>query len=437
MKKICLLSILLFLTSFIYSYDFLLSSIETNTNKVFVYRGKSMQTASNENYLISMLATKTSHGIQFSASITNYSSNDYFFRENCISVYQGVLETNEWESIEYIPASIYFEKEKRSKKTEEILSAIASEINSAQAGYSTVSGTSYSNGYRYSYSARVYSFADAIIAEENSRIALDSLRQSNQQYITYLENNLLFDSLIPASENYNGIFIVDEKKGPDYKVVFEFSPTETFVFLFSRNDKDEILNPWKDKKRDRHCIIGGISPKFNHFSSYYLWSRGKGVGLYTGMAFRIEKNISSFSNVYDIDNVHGYDLNYADPENVGYYNYDWKFDYNKSFYNSWGYYMGMTVKILPYTWLLLGGGLDFKTKSFYQGDLYYKVNSYNRKDYNYKFYKNCWLTESSFDMLFTPQIGINFITNYLDIGTIFSYSIKGKMAFDITFGVAF
>lgn len=126
MKKICLLSILLFLTSFIYSYDFLLSSIETNTNKVFVYRGKSMQTASNENYLISMLATKTSHGIQFSASITNYSSNDYFFRENCISVYQGVLETNEWESIEYIPASIYFEKEKRSKKTEEILSAIAS-----------------------------------------------------------------------------------------------------------------------------------------------------------------------------------------------------------------------------------------------------------------------------------------------------------------------
>ncbi len=155
MKKNIFVLLSLFVSNFLFSYDFGLYSIETDNNVVTVYRGKSMQTVSDENYLVSMLAAKNSHGIQLSTSITNYSSNDYLFKENSISVYQGIFENNNWEKIEYIPASIYYEQEKRAARTEEIVSAIALGISAANAGYSTYSGNGYVNGYRYTYTARV------------------------------------------------------------------------------------------------------------------------------------------------------------------------------------------------------------------------------------------------------------------------------------------
>ena len=40
-------------------------------------------------------------------------------------------------------------------------------------------------------------------------------------------------------------------------------------------------------------------------------------------------------------------------------------------------------------------------------------------------------------MLFSPQIGINFITNHLDIGAIVTFPIHGKVCFDIVLGYAF
>ena len=441
MKRFLYCLIILFVSAHLFAYDFTLTSIETEKNSVTVYRGKSMQTVLDDNYLISMLATKNSHGIQFSTSITNYSSNDYLFKENCISVYQGVYENNNWERIEYVPASIYFEQEKRSARAEEIATAIALGISAASAGYSTVTGTGYSRGYRYTYTAKVYSPADAAIATTNSMIALDNLQQNNQEYLSYLENNLLFDSLIPANDNYNGIFVVDEKKGPDYKVVFEFSPTEQFVFYFTRSDKDEILNPWKDKSRSRHSVIVGVSPLFNHFSAYYLWSRPKGVGLYAGLSYRYEgAGISPFSEVYDVDRIEGYNLHYADPENVGYYNYDWKFDYTETRYNSLGMNLGLTIKTFPNTWLLLGAGVDLKSHLYYKGKLYYKVDTYSRHDKTYTYYNDCWLEDTNPTdgcIMFTPHIGVNFITNKLDVGAMFSYSIKGHMSFDIMAGIAF
>lgn len=440
MKKIISIILSLLLSYNIFSYDFSLTSIETEGNTVSTYRGKSIQTVSNENYLISMLATKNSHGIQFSTSITNYSENGYLFKESCISVYQGIYEHNNWEKIEYIPATEYFEKEKTAAKTEEVLSAVVLGLSAVGAGYSRIKGTGYVNGHRYTYTTKVYSPADATIATANSYVALDNLQQNNQEYLTYLENNLLFDSLIQKNENYNGIFVVNEEKGPDYKVIFEISSSEKFEFCFTRSDKDEILNPWKDKKRDRHSIIAAVSPTLNHFGAYYLWSRPKGIGIYGGMTLRLEgSNISVFSNVYDIDNIRGYSLNYSDPENVGYYNYDWKFNYDssKSLYNSFGLYSGMTIKTFPYSWLLIGLGIDFKTKTFYEGELCYKVDSFSRKDSTYTFYKQCWLSDSSWDIFFAPQIGINFITNHLDIGCIATIPIKGKFSIDITAGIAF
>ena len=440
MKKTILILLCFLFSSSLFAYDFNLFGVETGNNSVVVYRGKSMQTVADDNFLISMLATKTDNGIQFSTSITNYSSEDYFFKEYCISVYQGIYENNSWEQIKYIPASLYFIQAKQKAKSEEIAAAIALGLTAASSGYSKVKGSGYVDGHRYTYTANVYSPADAAIATSNSYIALDNLQQNNQEYLSYLENNLLFDSLIPANENYNGIFIVNEKKGPDYKVIFEFSPTEIFEFYFTRSDKDEILNPWKDKQHSRHSVIASVSPMFNHFGLYYLWSRPKGVGVYTGLSYSYNcKNVPIFKSVSNIDYIYDSDMNYLDPENSGNGLFtDWKFDVSNSLYDSIGMYLGMTIKTFPNTWFLLGCGIDFETKKYSYGKLYYKIDMYPRHDKTYTYYKDCWLEEKyPSDVYFTPQIGLNFIANMIDVGAIFSYPIKGKPAFDLTIGYSF
>lgn len=362
-RRITFLFFIIFISG-VYAHDFILTSLKTEKNTVSVYRGKSVQTVSDDNFLVSMLAIKNDHGIQFSTSISNFSINDYYFDENCIEVYQGNFDVGDWNKIEYIPATIYYERERKAAKTNEILSAVALGLSAASAGYSTVNGSVYSNGYRYTYTARVYSPSDAAIATANSYIALDNLEQRNQDYLAFLENNLLYSSEIPATENYNGIFVVKAKKGPDYKVVMAFSPEKKFEFYFTRSDKDEILHPWKDKSHSRHSVVAGISPTFKRFSAYYLWSQPKGVGAYTGISFQKESiGIKSFGklSVSNFSEPSAYELGYPNPLNVSYESfYDWKFDYNNSSYkyDSFGMYGGITIKTFPNTWLLAGIGTD-------------------------------------------------------------------------------
>ena len=443
MKKILFLTVYFILVSQIYAHDFLLTSIKTNENTVSVYRGKSVQTISNDDFLISMLATKTDKGIQFSTSITNFSSDKYFFDEKCITVYEGNYENSLWSRLNYIPASLYLTKEKSNIKTEEVLAAISLGLSAGTAGYSTVNGSGYINGSRYTYSANIYSPADAAIAMTNSYIALDNMQQRNQDYLTFLENNLLFSSEINSLDNYNGIFIVNEKNGPDYKVIIELSPNEKFTFYFTRSDKDEILNPWKDKSHSRHSIVAGISPTFHHFSLYYLWSQPKGVGFYTGISLQKESTgINYIGDVYsgnDISTPEGYELGHLDPAGIGYYNYDWKFDYDKSTlkYDAFGFYGGITIKTFSNTWLLLGIGMDIQDSLYYNGTLYYKRDSYSIRDTTFKKYSDCWLKQSSYEILFSPQLGLNFITNHLDIGAMITFPINGKVNFDILLGYTF
>ena len=269
------------------------------------------------------------------------------------------------------------------------------------------------------------------------------MQQRNQEYLSFLENNLLFSSQIFATENYNGIFIVNEEKGPDYKVEIDLSQEEKFEFYFTRSDKDEILNPWKDKSHERHSLVAGISPTFKHFSAYYLWSQPKGIGLYTGFSFQKESgNIEVFGNTLgnsEFSSPKAYDLGYPNP--LGGYTifYDWKFNYDKSSYkyDSFGMFLGMTIKTFPNTWLLAGAGMEIVKGQCYEGDLYYKYNGdYSHSATNWTYYKHCWLKSDSLDLLFSPQIGMNFITNCLDIGAMVTFPINGKISFDILLGYA-
>lgn len=446
MKKLYIIIVCILINLSISANEYTLCGIKTEKNEVNIYRGKSMQTIKNEEFLISMFAKKTTNGIQFSTSITNCSNQEVFFDENSITVYHGLYETDMWKPIDYEPATNFYLREKENIKASEFISAVSLGLSSVSAGYSSISGTGFVNGNKYDYTAKVYNSTDAIISMTNSYIALDNLQKQNKNYIDFLEENLLFSSVIPISEIYNGVFYVDEEKGPDYKVVINFSD-ENFIFYFSRSDKDEVLNPWKDKSYPRNSLIFGLSPKINHFSFYYLWSKPKGVGIYTGISYQNDGKLISnlLGDVYsgnDIAYPKSYELNELDPDlndNIDYYGYEWKFDCanNDMMYDSLGWYLGLTIKIFPNSWVLTGCGIDYVLSDFYYGDLSFRRNHWNQTDTEYTYYTTGWISRSLPGCMFTPQIGINIITNYLDFGAMFYIPINGKFNFELCVGIAF
>ena len=411
MKKI-IINLLLTLSMFtIYSYDFNLQGIKTENNTFTFYRGNSIQTVQNEKFLISMQANNTDEGIQFCTSITNYSGENLFFDDNCIKVYQGDHGTNKWEPIEYLTANEYYKKQKSIATANAIITGISLGLAAANAGYSTYRGSGYYLGYRYTYSARVYNPTEAMIALQNSQIALNNVAQKNGNWLDYLQNNLLYSSDIPAGDNYNGVFYTSKKRGPDYKVVFEITDNDIFEFYFRRDDRDEILNPWKDKRRNRHCVVAGISPIGQHGSLYYEWNRAKGVGVYTGFTLQLE-TVNKTEKKYKYD-----------------YEYTVTYDNSKILKDTFGLIGGITIKTFPNIWLLLGAGIEYGVEKGTYATIYNKSGN--------KIIKETYLEESCFDINFIPQIGVNFITSFIDLGVMLQYPINGKFSFDIMAGIAF
>lgn len=440
MKKNILLY-LSFLFPLAHAWSFELSAIKTDGVSSSVYRGKEMQKAVGANFDVSLFASHSSNEVRFSASITNKGDKDYLFEEGSITVWEGVYETGEWKKASYIPASVYLKAARNACEEEETLEAVSLGLSIAGAGVSTVTETTYLDrwGYGYTQTTRVYNPAAAAWEIALGYDELSRLKRNNREYLSYLEKNLLFTSTVKALESYSGFFVAEANRGPDYKVVFDFTEGERAEFYFTRSDKEEILHPWKDRTRERHAMTFGISPLgFRHYSFYYLWSRPRGVGMYTGFYFQKESGMRTAGEVYsgNLSYPSSYELNNLDRGRIGSpWNYEWKFDYEKKSmkYDAYGFAAGLTIKTVPYTWLLLGCAVEVADAYYYEGDLSYKM----RGKAAYTRYGKEWIKQSKMNVLFTPQAGINFIANFLDVGAMVYFPIGGKITFDIMIGFAF
>lgn len=374
-------------------FAFELAAIKTERADVSIYRGKEMQKASLPHFDVSLFSSRTSGTLEFSASITNKSDKDFFFEEGAVSIWQGVYEKGEWKLASYIPASVYLKAAKAAAEEEETLQALSLGLSIANSGFSTVTETTFVNGYGYTYTRNVYNPVEAAWEIALSYDELSRLKRNNKEYLAFLEKTLLFSSTVKAGESYSGFFTADVSRGPDYKVVFDFSEDERAEFYFTRSDKDEILHPWKDKTRDRHSLSFGLSPlDFKHYSFYYLWSRPRGVGMYS--SFYFQKEGKYLSN-------------------------------NMKKYDAFAFATGLTIKTFPYTWLLIGCGVEI-------ADLVPYENLNTRK-----YYGASWTNHKDIDFFFAPQVGINFIANFLNVGAVAYFPIGGKITFDIMMGFSF
>ncbi len=345
-----------------------LTNVPSDNTEQSIIRGKTFRHAEiTENIDISAYAQPTYEGdeIQFTVGVSNNSESDFFLNDADFELYRGNHETGEWQSQGRWNATEYYQAKYRQMKTEETLAAITGALYVVN---SALGSTSYSTVSTPSGTARVtthtYSPAETALTAFASAAYLDNLTTSNRITSENLQATLLFPSNIPAKTSYGGnILLKADNRSPEYKITFNSEDGETVDFIFSRSDRDAVINPWKDQTRDRHSIVLSHAIPQDRWQLTYYWSVKDRVGMYTGLSF------------YDF--LTQYDIGLGLP-------------------------IGITYRVFPNSWLVAG-------------------------------------LEPSFQDTFNlaPQIGFNFIFNWIDVSAILTYRYPLSFYFDVGLGIAF
>ena len=243
---------------------------------------------------------------------------------------------------------------------------------------------------------------------------------------------------VSVGSSYAGTFYVPAGVGPDYRVRFIVSKNEYIDFYFSRSDRDNVANPFKDRNYGRHSLLLSCGiPDFNRFGAYYIYS-GKTVGVYTGLSIQSQdwdlQNAAYMENGFDNLTVEDF-VPYPNKGND--YNCTYRLnpnsiDESKTVTDIVDFTLGLTVKTVPHTWLMIGCGLDIGMNHYYgtiegaaDGNAYEVL------------YEGGYVQDNMPVFAAAPQIGVNLIFDHLDFAATYQYSFIDGSKFDLMIGIAF
>lgn len=423
MKRLFLsVSVLLFAFPF-YAKEFRLSDSEGNP--VISY-----QTENNLSVSLAARYISEENSIRYVMTIKNNGTDSYKFDENSISVFAGNSETNEWNYIRYYNASSYFAKKEAEHKAAQVAAGIGiglivldAILDSANPPPPPRHGPPPSHYHRPPPPPRHFrpysSLFSTWLGVGASAAIISSLMDDFNYSPSHLMQALLFSKTIEPGETASGYFVSDCGYFPDYKVVFNADSDDKAEFVFLRSDREEILHPWSDPKTDRHSLSFGAIFPFGTFSSTfnYIWG-GLPVGAYFSMSF----SVGSFSgpsagSLDSSGNVIFKDDYFRDSNGNRYRGNQVLFEPNgKSYSDFVGFTGGLAIKTIPHTWLLLGIGADIEM-TYRQGTLKTADSS------PAVIAQNVWLDDERANVYFVPQVGFNFVFNFLNFGGTFSWRI--------------
>lgn len=421
-------------------------NVETENIEEILDRGKEYQSYTTEDgYGMLLYAQPTYDGdeVQVTVGISNPTDENKTFRDNDIEIYRGNYQKNEWESLGHWSATNYYQNAYDEAKTEEVLATIAGVFSVLDAATGTTARTNVYTPYGNAYvTTRVYSPAMTGLTALAASSYIDAVEATNQATLQNLSDTLLYSSDIPAKSNYIGnLYIEADNVSPDYKLSVALPTGVSQDFIFSRSDRDSVINPWMDQTRIRHSIVFSHAIPQDRFALTYFWSKKNGIGFYTGLSFF---NIFKSDNInkapgYYYDYMYGWDnFNFhIDPDltdKVTYYDGHAQF-LNDEITVSMGFPVGMTYRVFSNSWLTAGAeiGVDFST--YKKAKLQYRTGypEGEIKDYPGEY----WIDTYETSMYFAPQIGLNFITNFLDFSLMLTYRIPDQLYFDVGIGLAF
>lgn len=473
MKKIAILLSLLAVSNLVFAANVSISPVKVSYNNISSdENGNLIQTVYSDNGMaVSMSASIEDENIKYTLRLDNISDPNYLLRSDCIKTYYGNFEKDEWHE----NTSSAFSN----KQTKNAIANSDSELSAAEvcvvAGATCLcaltlfeicqainGGSSSSSSTRVSASsnkvARVPS-TPAVKPKRSTTIitppptfnwifidtpSYSSSSSSSNRTIEQYNNVPGLTQTVATGGSYYGTFYVPCGKGPDYRVRFIVSKNEYIDFYFSRSDRDSVANPLKDRNYGRHSVlVSACIPDFNRFGGYYIYS-GKTIGAYVGInaesgnwngelaAYTTE---NSFNHLI-VENFVPFPSGEAQG-NCNYYLDVATIDYTKCYTDVFDLSVGLTIKTISHTWLMIGCGFDFAINTYY-GDIWGKnLNVEPEKLYT----GNVQDTNLIFGV--APQIGVNVIFDHLSLAATYQYSFINKSnsfrdasKFDIMLGIA-
>ena len=418
--KNCIIILLFFITANIFARDFELLSINQDSDELN-FSENLVQSQNAQGIEVSISPTTiVDSEIIFAFDIRNESDTTFSFNEKSITFYEGNYEKNDWKRLDYLYPSDYLEAKKSKAITKTVFSAIAmglSLLNSDNPfvpplllpplilpGLNGLPNVVFEGRFYNFADSPSFDFFDAALLGAGIGGLIDGIQEQAHD-IPFLEQNLLFSDKIKPENGYFGLVYVPEFFKPDLKIEVRISRDETLTYYYSRSDRKYIINPWLDRDYGRYSIVFGTKiPHFDEFNFIYMYN-GTSIGWYLGF----NMNFSGYS---------------VESEGTLYTN--GKFKLSSGISSSQGFSFsknenlahilgggstGITIKTVPYTWLLVGCGFNFYELK-YQGNVY---------DGSTLIEKNVWLDYDNFYFSFAPQIGVSCLFGPLQITSLFEY----------------
>lgn len=420
MKKNFVFIFIILTTVNIFAKNFKLSTVEDNA----------IATAETENGVtISVIGRYISDEnlVRYVVNIQNKGDSDFVFSENMISVEQGNYETSSWVPANHYTATQYYEKKRIEYEVAQTAAKVGLGLAVMDAMFNTYDCRYYRHNYyrphrpgynpgyydshhRHYYRDPVASMIGSLIGLGIASAAVSSLLYDKNYLPSHLKETLLFDKTVGPGQSYSGYFMASADTSPDYRISINCGQ-EPLLFVFKRNDRSEIINPWSDPVTERNLIYAGPS-----FSGY-------GIGFNMGYAL-CTSTLGFYSDVL-------FESNGSLSQTVGKLRSDGKVDFNSEssfndyFNSSWAYFtpngdcsryitdltLGFTVKTVPHTWLMLGCGIGFGNTNLY-GTL--------EKD---GIVADAWVFSDNTRIYFEPQLGFTMVYGFLNFGGKFSWRL--------------
>ena len=358
--------------------------------------------------------------VRYVVNIKNNGTEDFYFDEDSMSVLQGNYENDNWTYINYYTASKYYTRKDAEWKAAAVAAGLGIGLAVMDAVIDSTIPKSRPNKYgRYNppLSRRHYrpfvSFVDPLLDIGLSALVISSLMDDYNYSPSHLKEALLFSKKIAPGESLSGYFMAERSFSPDYLVRFALSQDEVYEFVFTRDDREEILHPWSDPISGRSSISYGLffpMSGFN-FSFNYIYG-GQPLGFYLMADFQIDAGkTSTIGKLYN-DSYVEYSQNPYITNSSTTLSFETT---GKLAYDIGGFTAGFTFKAIPHTWFLIGCGADFETV-YQQGNIIDETT-------DTIIATNQWVYNEKENIYFVPQIGFNTVFYFLNFGGTLSWRL--------------
>ena len=215
-----------------------LSVIESDNVEVVIQRGSSVGSIQNGDLYLSLIGNNIDDGEgSFVLGIINFSESTYSFEDTDISIWGGSFSSGDnWELIEEWDAEKYYTNAEKEYKSIVFWTTFAGVLNTASASMGSYS-SSYvqtSSGKTAYVTTKTYNPGAVAAASYMAQNDINSVEKGGKSYLSFLQQNLLYDSMITQEDSYIGwvYFSTHRNSYAYYKIIFTNSITkETSSFI--------------------------------------------------------------------------------------------------------------------------------------------------------------------------------------------------------------